>query len=67
MNIDSILSNFDVSSAETDEKVELAPITLWIPKVSKIKFDRLQSDTKRKFGKVLKDVVVASIELKSPA
>lgn len=45
-----------------DFRDDHAPITFWIPKTKKVLFDRLQIETKRKFGKKLKDVIVIAID-----
>lgn len=61
-NIDLILENFDVNS---NDEEDIAQINVWIPKSVKDKYNDLQVRTKKKFSKVLKNIIISSIERKS--
>lgn len=54
---------FDTVFDKTDDKViEVEPITFWVPKNCKIKFEHLQTQTQRKFGREIKRVLISLIE-----
>lgn len=42
--------------------VKCEPLTIWVPTAVKAKYDLIQSQSKYKFGKFLKEVVRKSIE-----
>lgn len=62
--IDDLLEKFDLHR-ESDEKEGALPITLWLPAEVKAKYDLLQMKSKRRFGKLLKEIVIHSIERKA--
>lgn len=39
------------------------PVTIWMPKEVKIKFDNLQKKSNRRFGKKAREVLIALIDL----
>lgn len=57
---------FEQFTAESNDMentpLDKEAITLWIPVEYKEKFDRLQRKSKRRFSKVLKEVVMRSID-----
>jgi CRISPR/Cas system CSM-associated protein Csm2 small subunit len=65
-NADSMLEDFldTINTELSNEKFHTnhKPMTLWIPKVYKMKFDLIQGRTNRKFGKILKEVIKKSID-----
>jgi hypothetical protein len=60
--VDSLLENIDSLFSEKHGTIELLPITFWLPVDYKEKYDAIQGSTKRKFGKVLKQVLMKSID-----
>lgn len=60
--IDDILSNFELNQAENSKKEVKMPVTFWIPEKHKLTYDLIQCQTKKRFGKVLADIVIKSIE-----
>lgn len=62
-SIDSILEDFDVDAPPKPKPVtENTNISIWLPKEYRDKFDELQMKSKRKFGKLLREVVIKSID-----
>ena len=61
-SIEQILKEFDLSSADKNGSVKLEPVTFWLPSDYKIKYDLLQSKSKSRFGKLLKEVLKRSID-----
>lgn len=59
-SLDALLENFSVVTNECANE-ELRPLTLWVPKSHKEKYDNLQARTKRRFGKKLKEVFILAI------
>lgn len=41
---------------------ECAPVSFWIPRAYKAKYDLIQSKSKHKFGKFLREVIKKSID-----
>lgn len=64
-SIDAILDEFDPSSDAGDEPAKAQPLTIWLPVEYKRKYDELQSRTRGRFGKVLKEIVKCAIEKKA--
>lgn len=62
MNIETILKEFDLSEP-MQSKEELAHLTLGIPKSYKMRFDKQQARTNKKFGKALRKVFMHMIDL----
>lgn len=60
-SIVNLISEFDIKSVETQDKPEFVNLTLSVEKTVKEKFDRLQSASKKKFGKVCVFAVSKSI------
>lgn len=63
-SLDSILENFDLSLSEDGSCPDDEPVTFWIPAEYKAKFDQLQRRSKRKFGKLVKEILKYSIDKK---
>lgn len=63
-SLDSIFENFNpVFSHDSEWNPEAnKPLTFWLPDEYKAKYDLLQERTKRKFGKLLKEVLKRSID-----
>lgn len=60
--IDTLLETFDLAKAGNQSKEDVSPVTLWIPTSSKEKYDLIQKMSGRKFSKVLRKVLVKSID-----
>lgn len=64
--VDSVIDGFKDLNLEYKESAKFsdvsAPITVWLPKTYKDKFDNLQSASNRKFGKLLQDVLKKAID-----
>lgn len=62
-SLDLILGDLIADAGSGDEAtIDSLPMTLWIPHAYKARFDALQARTKKKFGKKLKEVVMAAID-----
>jgi diadenosine tetraphosphate (Ap4A) HIT family hydrolase len=61
-SLDSILDDLGTDLFSTDERPETKPVTMWIPNEYKSKYDELQEQSKKKFGKKLQELVMASID-----
>jgi hypothetical protein len=61
-SIDSLIENFDISEGKDENRATLNPFTFWLPHAYKIKYDQIQMRSKRKFGKILKEVLKRSID-----
>lgn len=57
--IDDILESFDETS--TPPTREVGPITIWVPKDVKEKYEKLQRRSKRAFSRTLREIVEVSI------
>lgn len=66
-SLDSIIDNFGPMNASTEDVIETMPVTLWLPKEYKDKFSMLQDRTKRRFGKLAKEVLMKTIDKKLDA
>ena len=62
MNIDEMLLSFDPKTVSSEHPPERMALTIWIPAQSKERFDDLQTKTRKKFGKLLAEVIVKSID-----
>lgn len=60
-SIDEILEDFDLDGEEIRKDGSL-PVTFWIPMETKDKYARIQAKTRRRFGKKIKEVLIASID-----
>jgi hypothetical protein len=60
--IDSILENFELDNAPSWDKKTHQALTFWIPVEHKEKYDQIQFRSKKRFGKLLKEVLKKSIE-----
>jgi hypothetical protein len=60
--IDEIMSEFDLELKPGKDREQLEGITFWIPLEYKEKYDLLQTRTKQRFGKVLKEIIKRSID-----
>lgn len=60
--IDSLVAAFDLSQMPGDGPEELSPVTFWLPVEYKAKYDLLQERSKRRFGKVLKEIIKRSMD-----
>ena len=62
-SIDEILKGFD-PAAETDTSFHEnhTPLTIWLPMSTKAKYDSLQERSRKRFGKVLKQIIIQSID-----
>jgi hypothetical protein len=60
-SLDAILGGFEPKEAERDLK-DRAPITIWVPKPYKARYDQLQSASGRRFNKTVREILLAAIE-----
>jgi hypothetical protein len=65
-SIDEIIEKFDVSR-KTHETKELRVLSLAMPAPYKEKFDRLQFESKKEFGELLKEIIMRAIDKKLSA
>jgi len=56
------LENFDPMSLENKDNVELVPVTFWIPTEKKAAYDALQAKSNKKFCKLVKSLLIYSID-----
>lgn len=61
-SIDTLLEDFVSKKAVAAGKGELAPITVWVPLESKLKYDALQERSHRRFAKTLREVMSVAID-----
>jgi hypothetical protein len=61
-SIDEMINTFDISTTEPIGPVDWATFSLCIPKAYKAKFDSLQNASGKKFGKLLKKVLMTTID-----
>lgn len=60
--IDSVFKDFESNLTDNHDTPSRQAITIWVPDEYKAKYDKLQEITKRKFGKLVKEVVKKSID-----
>lgn len=56
------LQNFDPKELSQEELQETKPVTFWIPIDKKVKYDKIQDLSHQKYGKLLKQAVIESID-----
>ncbi len=63
-DIEDLMNEISTDSSEPEGRFSdtCAPITIWVKRSYKADFDQLQTDTRKKFGKVLQKVVMKSID-----
>lgn len=61
-SLDQIFEEFDAETT-LPQSGERKPITIWVPTEYKNTYDEIQAKTQHKLSKVLKKVVMKSIEL----
>ena len=64
MDIEQLLDQVEFSEEGVGGR-ETCPITFWLPKEHKEKYDMLQKKTRKQFGKALKEVLMHSISIKA--
>lgn len=65
MRLPEMQENFDQVDDLSDMSGNItksAPITLWVPLEIKQKYDRIQSETRKEYGKRLKMALIKSID-----
>lgn len=63
-SLTEILGDFSVSGDAGSEPITAgAPITLWLPKDYKARYERLQQMSRKRFSRKLRDAAMALIEL----
>lgn len=65
MRLPEMQENFDQVEDLSDMSGNItksAPITLWVPLEIKQKYDRIQSETRKEYGKRLKMALIKSID-----
>lgn len=60
--IDAIIDDFDLAERASRENVETMAITIWLPVDKKKRFDELQGESRKRFGKLVKKVVEHTID-----
>lgn len=65
--IDTVFKQFGPLTTKAAAPPECMPMTFWLPKEYKTKYEKLQKLTRGKFGKAMKEIIKASIERVSPA
>lgn len=53
---------FQLDKADKVPTIDCEPLTIWIPSGHKAKYDLIQSKSKHKFGKFLREVLKKSID-----
>ncbi|MGE0525881.1 MAG: hypothetical protein AB7G93_09575 [Bdellovibrionales bacterium] len=56
------LRDMDLSDVSSFSPDEWKPIAIWVPIDYKMKYDRIQARTKRRFCKILKDIAMQAID-----
>lgn len=64
-SIEEIITKFE-ASGRRDQKTELRVLSLAVPAEYKKKFDRLQLETDKEFGEMLKRVLMRTIDRVAP-
>lgn len=64
LSLDEILGDF----APSQEEVSVHPkrgvtLTIWVPEEAKLKYDRLQRVSRKKFGKKVREALLTLIDL----
>jgi hypothetical protein len=62
LSIDEILEKFSFICRASDERTDLGAITIWLPVKTKAKYDTLQRQSKRRFSRVIKEIVQKAID-----
>lgn len=61
-SIDDIFHEFELEFDKDESAEKHKPVSFWIPEKSKAKYDKIQEKSRQKFGKKIRDVVVALID-----
>ena len=61
-DLSAIVEQVDFSDLFVDSSVETEQVNFWLPKPYKQEFNALQSETKREFGKRIKQVIMLCID-----
>lgn len=61
-NLDSVFDNLQSDLSDHVVISQRQAITIWLPDEYKIKYDLLQERTKRRFGKLVKELLKKSID-----
>ena len=65
-SLDQIFEAFDKDIFTPSESSQRQAITIWVPEQYKAKFDSLQDRTNRRFGKLVKAMLMKSIDRIEP-
>ena len=60
--LDNLFAEFTPLLNEETETVETRGVTFWVPVEYKKKYEAIQAKSKRKFSKMLKEVIMKSID-----
>jgi hypothetical protein len=61
--ISEILGDFNTEGKMSSDLKGGKPITLWLPKEVKDRFDRIQQTSGRRFSKKLREIFITAIDL----
>jgi hypothetical protein len=61
-SLDEIFESFSLESPSPRNVDDGTALTIWIPREYKLKFDMCQARSQKKFGKLLKKLVMTTID-----
>lgn len=61
-SLDEILAGFNIDTTEPEGPIEGTNVSIWLPMDYKFKYDDLQRRSKRQFGKILRRMIMKSID-----
>lgn len=63
-SLDQIISTFALKDDSMKSKIkDGGPVTIWLPKEYKTKYDKIQRTTDRRFCKKIRELIVAAIDI----
>lgn len=65
-SLDSILDNLETVTEKKSPIKEGGPVTIWLPREYKARYDLIQRETGRKFGKTLREMIQVAIDRTEP-
>ena len=60
--LDDLMTNINFEKIFEDNSVETDQVNVWVPMAYKERYMKLQRRTKKKFGKLLQEIVMRSID-----
>lgn len=68
IDIQDIMSDFEINEQKSASDLSTGkPMTIWLPKEYKARYDRIQKMSRQRFSKKLREVIQAVIDKVDPA